>query len=188
MAKPRPPRQETQPFDGRAAEMRDSQWLATEDIDLGRDITVTIASINVEKNVQFDDGRTQKRVYSLSLVGKEKKLLLNASRRKSLVALYGGLTSGWVGKRIALYCIDLTRPMGQHTRGYRIRDQEPPPPKGPPVNTPPLPSDMPPRMTRDNAAPPDEMPTQSYHTEGGHEPDLEPTPPTNTSTHQDEFS
>lgn len=112
----------TQEFDGLASQMRQSQWMACEDLDGFTEAKCTIEHVWLHRNVSFEEGRKQDKVYSLGFKGKAKQLVLNATNRRRLVALFGSKTTEWIGQTITLYVKDGVRsPKGGTTRGIRIR-------------------------------------------------------------------
>jgi len=122
-----------QPYEGPASAMKDSDWLAVEDLQAsGRPhIDLTIERVLLHRNVQFEKGRTEAKKYSLAFKGAEKQLLLNATNRKRLVSMYGGSTKDWLGKRVRLHLEEDKLPAGGRgpcTRIIRCPDQQQPAP------------------------------------------------------------
>jgi hypothetical protein len=120
---------QSEPFSGRTSEMRlDTPWLASEDLlDLG-DVAVEIEGVYRHKDAKFDEGRTQT-IFALKFKGKKKELVLNATNRKTLVAMFGtGNVKEWVGKQITLYVDQRVRKpgggRGETCCGIRIRCQK----------------------------------------------------------------
>ena len=66
-------------FEGRTSEMKDSPWLASEDLMGLGDVPVTIEKCLRHKNVEFDKGRVEDTVFTLVLAGKKKQLVLAVS-------------------------------------------------------------------------------------------------------------
>lgn len=111
-----------QEYKGPSGIARDSVWLTNEDIPHDRDVTVTIESVVLRRNVKFQGGRTKDVSLSLKFVGKQRELALNATNRKVLVALFGASTGEWFGKSIALFVeADVRRPDGTRGPAVRIR-------------------------------------------------------------------
>ena len=109
-------------FDGKVSEMRDSPWLASEDVlDVGGEVTLTIARCRKHENVEFEAGRTEPTVYTVEFKGAEKQMILNSVNRKSLAALCGRDVGGWTGKRVCVYVDPNVRMMGKTVNGLRIR-------------------------------------------------------------------
>jgi len=96
-------------------------WLKCEHLQ-GQDVPVQIESVSVEK---YDNGDERP---VLHFVGQKRKLGLNQTNLKQVMAFYGNDSDGWVGQWITLYP-DLTvrNGEGQQTGGVRIR---PIPPTG----------------------------------------------------------
>lgn len=117
----------TQEFAGTSGQMRkDSPWLASEDILDAGDVLAEIEAVYQHKDAQFDDGRTET-VFALKFVGKQRQLVLNATNRKKLVALFGTSKVGeWKGKKIVLYVDHNVRKPGgrrdEKTCGIRIKE------------------------------------------------------------------
>lgn len=122
-----------QPYEGPASAMKDSDWLSVEDMQAsGRQhVDLTIERVLLHKNVQFEGGRREARKYSLAFKGAEKQLLLNATNRKRLIAMYGGNTKDWKGKKVRLHLEEDKLPAGGRgpcTRIVQMKfDQQPPP-------------------------------------------------------------
>jgi hypothetical protein len=101
---------------------RDSVWLTNEDIPHDRDTVVTIESIVLHKKLTFQGGRDKNNGLSATFIGKARRLLLNATNRKILAALYGATAGDWFGKQVALYVEqDVRRPDGTRGPAVRIR-------------------------------------------------------------------
>lgn len=112
----------SEPFEGHSSEMKkDSPWLASEDL-LGKgDVTVTIAACHRHRDVEFDEGRKEKEVYSLQFAGGKKQLVLNSTNRKTLVAKFGPNVKDWQGKKVTLWVDQNVRMMGKTVCGVRIK-------------------------------------------------------------------
>ena len=108
-------------FKGHTGEMRDTTWLAAEDIKHLGDVKVEIESVQQDTDVEFEAGRKVNKVYSLKFKGKGRKLVINATNRKILKKLYGTDVTGWAGKEITLYVQDNVKMMGKVVDGIRIR-------------------------------------------------------------------
>lgn len=101
---------------------RDSPWLTNEDLPHDREVTVQIESVRVRRNLEMQGGREKKVALSLKFAGKDRELMLNATNRKVLAALFGGNTGDWFGKRVVLYVEqDVRRPDGTRGPAVRIR-------------------------------------------------------------------
>lgn len=97
----------------------ESPFLKGDDLEEGERITVTIKTA---QEVTFPSGDT---VPVLEFLELEKKLSLNKTRVKKLVELLGEDTDEWVGRKIALYPIDVNY-QGKITQGVAVAA----PPKG----------------------------------------------------------
>lgn len=123
-------------FDGSAAEMRDSPWLSAEDLmpAPGQKANVVIERVMKYNNVEFDKGRKKKEVYTLHFAGKQRELVLNATNRKSLVALFGVRAADWKGQAIQIY-VTTTQLAGNQVPCIRIREADQPTPRQVQVGT-----------------------------------------------------
>lgn len=106
-------------FDGRASEMRDSPWLASEDLD--GDVTLTIKQCHKYENVEFEAGRKKPLVFTLEFEKAKRQLVLNGTNRKKLQTKFGNNVQDWKGKQVTLYVQSGIR-VGRETKnGIRIR-------------------------------------------------------------------
>lgn len=111
-----------EPYKGPPGIARDSTWLTNEDIPHDRDTVAVIEAVLIRKNLKFQGGRDKPVGLSIKFVGKQRELLLNATNRKVLAALYGAHTGDWFGRSVALFVEqDVRRPDG--TRGPAVRIQ-----------------------------------------------------------------
>ncbi|MBK8100547.1 MAG: hypothetical protein IPK26_25935 [Planctomycetes bacterium] len=110
-------------YKGPSGIARDSNWLTNEDIPHDRDTVVTIESVKLRRNLTMQGGRPKAVALSLTFVGKSRELMLNATNRKTLAALFeSNACDAWYGKRIALYVEqDVRRPDGTRGPAVRIR-------------------------------------------------------------------
>ena len=101
---------------------RDSTWLTSEDLPADRDVTVTVDCVVIRRKLTMQGGREKPIGLSLRFVKRERELLLNATNRKALSALYGSDTAAWFGRPVILYVEqDVRRPDGTHGPAVRIR-------------------------------------------------------------------
>lgn len=107
-------------FEGRSGEMKESQWLASEDL-LGVEAKVTIKACHRYRDVEFDRGRKEPTVYAVEFEGKEKQLVLNSTNRKTLVGKFGTNVKDWVGKEVTLWVDTQVRFAGKTVSGIRIK-------------------------------------------------------------------
>lgn len=112
---------------------KDSRWLCAEDLLARgtREVVVEIEKVLRRDNLTMQEGRKMKVALSLKFRGKQKELLLNATNRKTLAALFGGGATDcgpWWGQRIALFVMDNVRmPDGSRGPALRIRAKRIPP-------------------------------------------------------------
>ena len=110
-----------QPFDGRAGEMRDSPWLASEDLHGLDAIDLEISNVFKSNDVEFEGGRKKDIVYSLEFKNAKRQLVLNGTNRKTMVALYGADVKGWIGKKITIYVEHNIKVGREFKDGLRLR-------------------------------------------------------------------
>ena len=112
-----------QDYKGPSGIARDSNWLTSEDLPHDKDSIVTIESVTLRRNLTMQGGRPKNVALSLKFVGKQRELMLNATNRKTLAALFQTNECGaWFGKRIALFVEqDVRRPDGTRGPAVRIR-------------------------------------------------------------------
>jgi hypothetical protein len=110
-------------FTGKVSQMKASnKFLASEDfLGLG-DIDVTITGIFEHADEVMQDGK-KKSFYSIGFNDKPKRMVLNATNRKTLAACFGADTKNWIGKKIQIYVKDgIRNPAGGETVcGLRIK-------------------------------------------------------------------
>lgn len=108
-------------FNGNLNTFRESIYFASEDIEHKDEVELKINSIEEHRNVTFDGGRKKERVLAIGFENQNKKLVLNSTNRKKLMAHYGNKVSEWKGKKISIYIDNKVRLMGKLTRGIRIK-------------------------------------------------------------------
>jgi len=114
-------------FHGSAGQMRDSEWLAAEDIRGHGDVVVKIEGVFVSRDVEFEHGRKKPIVYSLKFVGKDRRLVVNAARRKVLTKARGTNVDKWVGCTVTLFVDESVKMRGEVVGGIRFRPDVAPP-------------------------------------------------------------
>jgi len=104
---------ETKEFTGGVSAMKESPWLASEDL-LGRGaVSVTIDRVFLNTGVKFEGGREEKKpIYSVSFVGLKKQLILNGTNRKTLSTAFGSTVRSWSGKTCKIFVKDGIRKPG----------------------------------------------------------------------------
>lgn len=108
-------------FEGTSGEMRDSPWLASEDIEGKGDVPVTIEKVFRHRNVEFEGGRKKAIVYALQFERCQRQLVLNGTNRKQINSMFGNKVTDWIGKTIKLYVDPNVRLGSEVTKGIRIR-------------------------------------------------------------------
>ena len=110
-------------YTGSVSDMKSSEWLASSDIIGLGDVQVTIESVVKSTDVKMDGGKTEKEIYSLKFVGKDKKMVLNATNRKTLAKMFSASVKKWKGQKVKLYVEDGVRNPkgGSPVQGLRIK-------------------------------------------------------------------
>jgi hypothetical protein len=111
-----------QSYRGPSSALRDSQWLAAEDLPEGKDIVVKVKDVQRHRDVSFRSGRVKKVVGALIFEGKDKMLPLNSGNRKMMDQIFGTDTAAWIGQSITLYVTDVLL-AGEPVKGIKIRQQ-----------------------------------------------------------------
>jgi hypothetical protein len=101
--------------------LMDKEYLFAFDLQ-GRDVTVTIESVTAGELISEGGKKTKKPV--AKIVGKSKKLALNATNCRLIESMYGADVSGWAGKKITLYPTT-TEMNGKRVECIRIRPRVP---------------------------------------------------------------
>jgi len=109
-------------YDGPSGIARESTWLTNEDLVEGKDANVQIEAVLKFGNLEFEGGRAKKNALGLKFNGKERLLLLNATNRKVMNAMFGSLTKAWKGQVITLFVTE-TNAFGEMVKCVRIRKQ-----------------------------------------------------------------
>ena len=86
------------------------------------DLILTIVDVTIE-NIGMNDNKENKPIIYFKET--DKPLVLNKTNAVSISHLYGDQTAGWIGKRIALYVIELSV-QGVQKFGIRVRNRIPP--------------------------------------------------------------
>lgn len=104
------------PFTGTVGQMKTaSKFLASEDfIGLG-EVELTISGVYENDNETMQDGK-KKDFFSIGFNGKPKRMVLNATNRKTLAAAFGANVSNWIGKKCKVFVKDgIRNPAGGET-------------------------------------------------------------------------
>ena len=110
-----------QPFDGRAGEMRDSPWLASEDLEGLESIDLTVKEVFKSNNVEFEGGRSKEEVYSLQFTNAKRQLVLNGTNRKMMIKLFGADVKNWKGQTVNIYVAHNIKVGRDVKSGLRLR-------------------------------------------------------------------
>ena len=110
-------------FTGKVSQMKQaSRFLASEDfIGLG-EVELTITGIYEHADEVMQDGK-KKSFFSIGFNDKPKRMVLNATNRKTLAACFGADTKNWIGKKVNLFVKDgIRNPAGGETVcGLRLK-------------------------------------------------------------------
>ncbi len=99
-----------------------SKFLASEDL-IGRgEIQIEITGVFEHRDETMQDGR-KKDLFSVAFAKTPKRMVLNATNRRTLAMAFGADVNGWVGKMVGLYVQDGVRNPagGEAVTGLRIR-------------------------------------------------------------------
>ena len=124
---------ESDSFAGRMSEMRDSPWLASEDLEDPNgtgyiETTMTIAAVLEVRDAQFKGGRTKAKGYAIQFREIDRMLYLNGVNREKLKEMFGRKAGALVGKTIVLYVNPRVKLMGNIKPGIRIKSHDVPTP------------------------------------------------------------
>jgi len=110
-------------FTGKVSQMKTaSRFLASEDfIGLG-DVPVTISGVYENEAETMQDGK-KKDFHSIGFEKTPKRMVLNATNRKTLAAAFGSDTTQWIGKKCHIFVKDgIRNPAGGETVcGLRLK-------------------------------------------------------------------
>lgn len=108
-------------YTGSSSAMRDSKFLACEDIEGLGDVTVEIEGVKRVADAAVQDGR-KLNGFALKFKGKDKMMVTNATNTKSLTRAFGVDTKKWAGQKVIIYIQDNVKsPKGGITRGLRVK-------------------------------------------------------------------
>lgn len=99
-----------------------SEYLKSEDIEeAGGELQFTIKGIAVKDYDRDDGSKDRKGVLSFFETGK--KLTINSTNNKTLIAMYGGkdIDTAWMGKTVTLFVDPHVQYAGKEVKGIRIR-------------------------------------------------------------------
>lgn len=111
------------PFTGRVGQMKaSSAFLASEDLLGLGEMEVVIEGVFEHNGETMQDGK-KKDFFSIGFAKTPKRMVLNATNRKTLAACFGADTTKWIGKKVSLYVQDGVRnPAGGATVcGLRLK-------------------------------------------------------------------
>ena len=122
---------ETDAFAGRMSEMRDSPWLASEDLENTHgdgyiEVVLTISSVLEIRDAEFKGGRKKKKGYAIAFQEIERMLYLNGVNRETLKEMFGKTAPEVVGNKITLYVNPHVRLGKEIKAGIRIKHYESP--------------------------------------------------------------
>ena len=114
-----------EPYNGPVGKMKGStKWLASEDFIGMKPVELTISGVYKDTGEVMQDGK-KKDFFSVAFEATEKRLVLNATNRKTLSFAFGASTKQWVGKKILLWAQDGVKAIGGGTTtGLRLKSAE----------------------------------------------------------------
>lgn len=110
-----------QKFEGLSGMLKQSPWLAGEDLNGLGDVEVEIEDVLLYEAIAFDAGRVEKNKPTLRFKGKKKEMVLNTVNRKHLAKMFSTDTKKWRGQKITLYYDPTVKMKGEAVGGIRIR-------------------------------------------------------------------
>lgn len=113
----------TEKYEGPITAMRTSPWLASEDLldRPGKSAHVVIECVHKHEGAKMQDGRTEKVIYTLKFKDRAKEMVINATNRKTLLAVFGPIKE-WEGKEVEVYVDSNVKQVGGgRGNGLRIR-------------------------------------------------------------------
>lgn len=99
--------------------MYPSEYLAACDL-LGRDVTLTVAGVEIEAVVGADGKKQEKPVVSFTEGKAKKKMVLCKTNAKTIAGRHGTNTDDWIGKKITVYPTTC-QAFGQTVECIRVR-------------------------------------------------------------------
>lgn len=113
----------SEPYTGKVGGMKTaSKYLASEDfIGLG-EVQLEIAGVFQETGEVMQDGK-KKDFFSIAFAKTPKRMVLNATNRRTLAAAFGADTKKWVGQQVSIFAQDgIRNPAGgDKVWGLRIK-------------------------------------------------------------------
>lgn len=101
-----------------------TKWLASEDFIGMKPVELTISGVFKDTGEVMQDGK-KKDFFSVAFENTEKRLVLNATNRKTLSFAFGASTKQWIGKKILLWAQDGVKAIGGGTTtGLRLKSAE----------------------------------------------------------------
>ena len=110
-------------YTGSVSDMSNSEYLASSDIEGLGDVQVEIEKILRLTNVKIDGVKTEAEKFALKFKGKDKKMILNATNRKTLSKMFSAKVTEWKGQKVKLYVEHGVRNPkgGEKVSGLRIK-------------------------------------------------------------------
>jgi hypothetical protein len=91
------------PYTGNVTGMKQaSKFLASEDLIGAGVVTLEIAGVFEHHDETMQDGR-KKDFHSIAFAKTEKRMILNATNRRTLAMAFGKDTPNWLGKKVGVY-------------------------------------------------------------------------------------
>jgi len=97
------------PYTGNVTGMKQaSKFLASEDLIGAGEVTLEISGVFEHHDETMQDGR-KKDLFSVAFAKTPKRMVLNATNRRTLAMAFGKDVQGWVGKKVGIYVQDGVR-------------------------------------------------------------------------------
>lgn len=112
--------------------MYEKDYIGSWDLPEARDCTLIIDHVEQGSIQKAGSGKKEKKplVFFRNVRDPKKPLVLNATNRETIRAIYGNYIEDWAGKPIAVYKTMVQAVGGGTTEGIRVRPTAPPMPKG----------------------------------------------------------
>ena len=116
------------PYTGTVSGMKAaSKFLASEDLIGAGEVSMEISGVFEHQGETMQDGR-KKDLFSIAFAKTPKRMVLNATNRRTLAMAFGKDTANWAGQKVTVYVQDgIRNPAGGETvTGLRIKAQPDP--------------------------------------------------------------
>ena len=90
------------PFEGTVSQMKANKWLGAEDLFDRGEVVMTITGVFSNAAEKMQDGK-EKDFYTIGFDKTPKRLILNATNRKTLTFSFGTDPKKWAGNKVTLF-------------------------------------------------------------------------------------